>query len=446
MPFLKSFCPPTLLFKRLVVVAILAAGVSVEANWPAFRGDRASGIAESTLATSWNAASGAGIRWRTPIAGLSHASPIVWEKRVYVLSAVSPGAVLDTKVEGVVFAKDTIEHEWRLHCLDATSGRELWMRVLHKGTPRQPRHVKGTYANATPATDGTHIALVLGNEGLFVTDMEGRLRWRKEMAPAQPDWSLDAASSPVIVGDLVVVQNDWQRGGFVAAYGLATGDERWRVPRSEGLSWSTPGVWSIPLGGTQVVLNSPRWIRAHDPRDGRELWRMNNSTDGPYDRVPTPVAAGDLMLVAGGGGHRPIFAVRPSAAGDITPNADGSGGAIAWVSDRASPYLPTPLVHRGFVYVCGNAGVLSVYRLADGSMAYRARVAPDAGGFSASPIAAAGRVYLSSEDGDVFVVAAGERFELLSRNPMGAPVFATPAVAGTMLIVRTASEVFGISG
>ena len=302
-----------------MIVAMVTAGVSVEANWPAFRGERASGIAESTLATAWNAASGTGIRWRTPIAGLSHASPIVWEKRVYVLSAVSPGAVLDTKVEGVVFAKDTVEHEWRLHCLDAASGRELWMRVLHKGTPRQPRHVKGTYANATPATDGTHIALVLGNEGLFVTDMEGRPRWRKEMSPAQPDWSLDAASSPVIVGDLVVVQNDWQRGGFVAAYGLASGEERWRVPRSEGLSWSTPGVWSIPLGGTQVVLNSPRWIRAHDPRDGRELWRMNNSTDGPYDRVPTPVAAGDLMLVAGGGGHRPIFAVRPSATGDITP-------------------------------------------------------------------------------------------------------------------------------
>ena len=172
---------------------------------------------------------------------------------------------------------------------------------------------------------------------------------------------------------------------------------------------------------------------------------MNNSTDGPYDRVPTPVAAGDLMLVAGGGGHRPIFAVRPSASGDITPTRGWRpGSAIAWVSDRASPYLPTPLVHRAFVYVCGNAGVLSVYRVSDGSMAYRARVAPDAGGFSASPIAAAGRVYLASEDGDVFVVAAGERFELLSRNPMGAPVFATPAVAGTTLIVRTASAVFGI--
>ena len=141
-----------------------------------------------------------------------------------------------------------------------------------------------------------------------------------------------------------------------------------------------------------------------------------------------------------------MYAVRPSASGDITPNPDSpAGGAIAWISDRASPYLPTPLVHRGFVYVCGNAGVLSVYRASDGTMAYRARVAADAGAFSASPIAAGERVYLSSEDGDIFVVAAGEKFELLSRNPMGAPLFATPAVAGNLLIVRTAGEVFGIS-
>ena len=417
---------------------------AIDANWPAFRGDRAGGSADATLATSWNAASGKGVRWRTPIEGLSHASPIVWKDRVYVLSAVAPGAALDLKAEGVVFAKDTIAHEWRMHCLDVANGRELWKRVLHTGTPRQPRHVKGTYANATPATNGTHIAAVLGNEGLFVTDMEGRLLWRKEMAPARADWSLDAASSPVVVDDVVVVQNDWQRDGFAAAFELSTGRERWRVPRAEGLSWSTPGIW-ITAGGPQVVFNSARWIRAHDARDGREIWRMNNSTDGPYDRVPTPVAAGDLMLVAGGGGHRPIFAVRRTAAGDITPAPDAQNGtAVAWISDRASPYLPTPLVHRGLVYVCGNAGVLSVYRAADGSMAYRARIAPDAGAFSASPIAAGGRVYLSSEDGDVFVVAAGDKFELLGRNSMGAPLFATPAVAGSILIVRTATDVFGI--
>ena len=203
-------------------------------------------------------------------------------------------------------------------------------------------------------------------------------------------------------------------------------------------------VVAIVAAGASVEANWPafRGERASGIAES-SLATSWNAANGTCIRWPTPVAAGDLMLVAGGGGHRPIYAVRPSATGDITPNAAGSGGAIA---DRASPYLPTPLVHRGFVYVCGNAGVLSVHRVADGSMVYRARVAPDAGGFSASPIAAAGRVYLPSEDGDVFVVAAGERFELLSRNPMGAPLFATPAVAGTTLIVRTANEVFGISG
>ena len=417
---------------------------AIDANWPAFRGDRAGGSADATLATSWNAASGKGVRWRTPIEGLSHASPIVWKDRVYVLSAVAPGAALDPKAEGVVFAKDTIAHEWRMHCLDVANGRELWKRVLHTGTPRQPRHVKGTYANATPATNGTQIAAVLGNEGLFVTDMEGRLLWRKEMAPARPDWSLDAASSPVVVDDVVVVQNDWQRDGFAAAFELSTGRERWRVPRAEGLSWSTPGIW-ITAGGPQVVFNSARWIRAHEARDGREIWRMNNSTDGPYDRVPTPVAAGDLMLVAGGGGHRPIFAVRRTAAGDITRRRTRRTGPPSPGSrDRASPYLPTPLVHRGLgvsVRQCWR-----VVRLPCGGRldSYRARIAPDAGAFSASPIAAGGRVYLSSEDGDIFVVAAGDKFELLGRNSMGAPLFATPAVAGSILIVRTATDVFGI--
>lgn len=428
----------------LTIAIVTVSAVASHANWPAFRGERASGSASATLPTAWNAATGAGIRWRTPIVGLSHASPIAWGGRVYVLASVAPGSALDTRAEGVVFARDTIEHEWRLHCLDAETGRQLWMRVLHTGTPRQPRHVKGTYANATPATDGRHIAAVLGNEGLFVTDMDGRLLWRKEMAPSNPGWSLDAASSPVIVGDLVIVQNDWRQEGFAAAYELSGGRERWRVPRSEGLSWSTPGVWPLRAGRPQVVFNSPRWIRAHDVLDGREMWRLDNSTEGPYDRVPTPVEAGDIMLVAGGGGHRPIFAVRTSAAGDITPKAGEPAAAIAWVTDRASPYLPTPLVHRGLVYVCGNAGVLSVYRVADGSMAYRVRVAPDAGAFSASPIGAGDHVYLASEDGEVFVVAAGDTFRLLARNPMGAPLFATPAIAGTRLIVRTAGEVFGL--
>jgi outer membrane protein assembly factor BamB len=430
----------------LAVLILMAATPDVAANWPSFRGDRAMGVADGVdLPVAWNAVTGEGVRWRAHIPGLAHASPVVWNNRVYVVSAVADGSTLDMKAEGVVFAKDTVDHEWRLYCLDGETGREIWMRTLHKGAPRQPRHVKGTYANATPATNGSVIAMVLGSEGLFVTDMEGRLKWRQAMTPPRPDFSLDAASSPVIVDDVVIVQQDWQRDGFAAAYEIESGRERWRIARAEGMSWSTPGVWTLPDGRTQVVFNSTKWVRAHDPRDGRELWRLDNSAEGAWDRVATPIGAGDLLLLSGGGNVRPLYAVRPSASGDITLKpGETNGAAIAWAAERASPYLPTPLVYRGLVYVCGSSGVLTVYRADSGSMVYRSRVADDAGAFAASPIAAGGRIYLPSEEGDVFVIAAGERFERLARNPMGAPLFATPAVAGPLLIVRTASEVVAL--
>jgi outer membrane protein assembly factor BamB len=370
---------------------VFSSASAADSNWPMFRGPQASGIGDDvSLAYSWKAPNGTRVKWRAAIPGLSHASPIVWGDRVYVLSAVSEGSTLDMKAEGVVFAKDTIQHDWSLHALDRETGRERWVRTVHRGTPWQPRHVRATYANATPATNGTHIALVLANEGLFVLDMDGTLLWRKEMAPPKPDSSLDPASSPVIVDDVVIVQNDWHQGGFVAAFDLKNGQERWRIARDEGLSWSTPGVFDA-AAGKQIVLNSSRWIRALSPRDGGELWRLNNTAKGSWDRVVTPIAAEGLLIVAGGGGERPIYAVRPSATGDISlqPNQRASD-AIAWTTERGSPYMPTPLAYRGLIYVCASNGVLAVYRANDGSLVYQSRLADGAGPFSASPVAAAG--------------------------------------------------------
>lgn len=413
-------------------------------NWPSFRGDGARGVADAgSPPTTWDAAKDTGIRWRARIPGLSHASPVVWGDSVYILSAVADGSTLDRTAQGVVFAKDTVQHDWRLHCLDLSSGSEKWVRSIHTGTPRQPRHVRGTYANATPVTDGRVIVVSLANEGLFGLDMEGKRLWHVPLAPSQPDASLDPASSPVIAAGAVIMQNDWKQGGFAAAYELSTGRERWRVARSEGLSWSTPGVWTPQGHSTQVIFNSPRWIRSHDAVSGQEIWRLNNAVESPWDRVPTPVPSGGLLFVGGGGTQGPLLAVRSSAAGELqTKSAEPS--PIAWRVDRAAPYLSTPLVYRGLVFVIGDTGILSVYRESDGSMVHRTRLSSDAGTLSASPVAAGGRVYFSSQDGDVFVISAGETFELLARNPMGESIFATPAIAGDTLIVRTASGVYGI--
>lgn len=435
----------------LKIAALTAAAVASLAlpanagNWPAFRGVHATGVAEANPPVSWNATAGDGIRWHVPIPGLSHASPIVWGDRVYVLSAHAEGSTLDrTPASGgsVVFATDTVTHEWRLYCLDAATGAVRWSRTVHTGTPRQARHVRGTYANATPATDGRVIVASLGNEGLFGFDMEGARLWRVDMTPPAADASLDPASSPVIAGDVAIVQNDWARGSFAAAYDLQTGSERWRVERSEGMAWSTPGVWPTS-SGTQAIFNSSRWIRAHDAATGRELWRMNNAVDQPWDRVPTPVPSGDLLLVGGGGPQGPLLALRAGGQGELAAQP-GEGSPIAWRVERGAPYLPTPLVYQGLVYAVADNGVMSVMRERDGSLVYRTRVADDSGTISASPIGAGGRVYLASQDGDMFVVEAGETFRLLSRNPMGEPLYATPAVAGDLLIVRSAGGVYGI--
>ncbi|MDQ3071539.1 MAG: PQQ-binding-like beta-propeller repeat protein, partial [Acidobacteriota bacterium] len=427
----------------VAAVACFTLNASAE-HWPAFRGTHARGVSDASTPTTWDAPKRAGIRWHAAIPGLSHASPIVWGDRVYVISAVGGSELDRTPASGgsVVFATDTVAHEWQLHCLDAATGATRWSRTVHTGTPRQARHVRGTYANATPATDGRVIVASLGNEGLFGFDMEGARLWHVEMTPPAPNASLDPASSPVIAGDVAIVQNDWSSGSFAAAYDLESGRERWRVARDEGMVHSTPGLWPSSAG-TQVVFNSARWIRAHDAASGRELWRMNNAIERPWDRVPTPVPSGSLLLVGGGGPQGLLLAVRAGGAGEIRAEA-GPSAPLAWRVERGAPYLPTPLVYNGLVYAVADNGVMTVYREADGSLVYRTRIAADSGTISASPIAAGGRIYISSQDGDIFVVGAGETFNLLARNSMGEPLYATPAVAGNLLIVRTASGVYGI--
>jgi outer membrane protein assembly factor BamB len=235
----------------------------------------------------------------------------------------------------------------------------------------------------------------------------------------------------VIHDGLVIVQNDRHADSYVVAFDVKTGQEKWRVGRDEMPSWATPVV----AGGARatVVTNSPRFIRGHDATTGRELWRVE---EGSQVKVPTPVVFEDLVIVTGGWptGGRPIIAIRMAT------------GEVAWKLERGSSYTPTPLVYQGVLYVCVDNGVLSAYDARTGRRHYQQRIAPDAGGFSASPVAAAGRIYLASEDGVLFVVRAGTTFELLARNDMKAMVLATPAVVGDTLIVRTRSHLVAIGG
>jgi outer membrane protein assembly factor BamB len=428
----------------IVPALVTVAAVAGAQQWPSFRGPSASGVAsDASPPIAWNVGSSTNVVWSAPIPGLGHSSPIVWGDRIFLTTAVSdaPSArslVLgDSEAAGIDPAKDSGVFQWQVMALDRASGKTVWSRTAQKGQPRVKRHVKGSHASATPATDGRILVAMLGSEGLIAFDMSGTELWRKDLGVLavgladDPTYEWGPASSPVIHDDVVLVQNDRYRDSYLIAFDLKSGKELWRAGRDELPAWSTPLVHTATTPET-IVTSSPRFIRGHDFKTGRERWRVADP-EGQV-KVSTPIAAGDLAIVTGGwpSAARPILAIRV---------ADGS---IAWRHERGSPYTSTPLVHDGLLYVLTDNGILSAYQVSDGVRVYQQRVTREGASFSASPVAAGGRLYFASEDGRVYVVRAGRTFELLATNEMDEACMATPAPSGNLLLVRTRTHLYAL--
>ncbi len=314
--------------------------------------------------------------------------------------------------------------------------------------PREKRHIKASYANATPATDGRYVVAFFGSQGLYAFDLKGRLLWKKDLGVLNagaydlPDYEWGTASSPIIYKDLVIVQCDTQKGSFLLAANIKTGNTVWKTDREELPSWGTPNVYS-GKARTEIVTNASNFIRGYDPATGKELWRLGGSSK---ITAPTPVISGDLIVVASGRRpEAPIFVIRAGASGDITLAASQTSSKdVAWSKKARGSYMPTPLIYGDHLYVLSNQGVFDCYDLKTGNEIYRERIPHHGSGFSASPVAADGKIYLPSEDGDVFVVKAGPKFEVLTSNSIGEPLMATPAISGGKMFVRSQQHLFAI--
>jgi outer membrane protein assembly factor BamB len=431
---------------------LLIAIVCRAQNWPAFRGAAAAGTADKqNLPVAWNPAKGTNIAWSTAIPGLSHSSPIVWGDRIFVTTAVSSRSDATFKRglygEGTA-SEDRSSHEWRLLCLDRATGKTIWQRVAYKGEPKEKRHIKSTYANATPATDGEVVVAFFGSQGIYAYDMSGKPLWNRDLgrfdvgAYDAPDYEWGTASSPILYRDLVIVQCDQQKGSFLAALDRRTGKTVWTTERDELPSWGTPTIYPGPQR-VELITNASNFIRGYDPASGKELWRLGGSSK---ITAPTPVYSGNLIVVASGRRpEAPIFAIKAGASGDITLAGEQSANrSVAWRKLQRGSYMPTPLIYGRLLYVLGNAGILDCYELESGREVYRERIPHQGSGFSASPVASDGKIYLPGEDGEIFVVKAGERFEILGRTAMPEPIMATPAISGSLLLVRTEHRLWAI--
>ncbi len=430
-------------------VLILPSPASSESvsgsNWPQWRGPESQGISsENNLPSEWTATKN--IVWKTPIPGRGHSSPIVWGNNLFVTTAIQgpviPGAktLQHFTADGGVFLHPDVvggeyEHAFKVLCFDTDTGKILWERTAYKGRVYDGRHRKNTYASPTPVTDGKYVYVYFGAEGVYCYDFDGNLVWKGSLGQIAT-MGMGVGTSPVLWGDLVIVQCDQDNGidSFLAAISKKTGEEVWRVKRAAFESWSSPIVVATKKR-TELVVNSRELVISHDPATGEELWRSDGVGVNP---VPTPVTGHDLVVVSAGAGQKRAMAIRLGGSGDVTGTSQ-----IAWQYNKGTAHITSPILYGDYLYLLTDNGIVTCLDAKTGEVQYRDRV-PGPAKFSASPVAFDGKILLTSEEGESFVFTAGPNYELLSTNSIGEQVHASPAIAGGKIFIRGERNLYAI--
>jgi outer membrane protein assembly factor BamB len=457
----------------LVLCVTASVLVATATEWPQFRGPRGAGVAdESSLPERWSTSQN--VAWSIEVPGRGWSSPILWRDRVFVTSAISPGAfkapstgifgndyVAELMKQGlpeeevnkrvinrdIELTAETGAIRYMIYALDAHTGKVVWEHEAHKGQPFGGRHRKNTYASETPATDGERLYVSFGgNVGLFAYSMDGKFLWKHTWQPQPIYLDFGTASSPVVHNGRVYQLHDNDGEASFTALDAKTGKELWTVKRTDSApmksGWATPFVWTNGTR-TEVVTIGRGLVISYD-ESGRELWRLKGMTQA----TPSPVAADGLLYVGSGSqgeANRPLMAVRPGASGDISLKPDqDTNEFVAWRQPRFSGYTPSPLVYRGRVYAINDNGILQVADAKTGVEIYKARVGGGGHTFSSSPLASQGRIYLLSEDGDTFVLRDGDKYDELAKNSLGEMSLATPAAGEDSLFVRTQTRLYRV--
>ncbi|MQA31667.1 MAG: PQQ-binding-like beta-propeller repeat protein [Luteitalea sp.] len=432
--------------------ALLAlVNVAAAQQWPQFRGVGAGSVADDpALPDTWSETEN--VVWRTDIPGSGWSSPVVWNDHIFLTATIgnasepAPRKGLYDPGDENGKTKSDSPHRFMVYDVDFDTGKIRWQQELATSVPTVSRHIKNSFASETSVTDGERVYVYFGSIGLLsALDMNGKRVWLKELSTFDGRQAFGTAASPALHNDRVIVVNDNTKESFIAAFNKHTGEEIWRVSRDEVENWSTPYIWENELR-TEIVTTGLRRVRSYS-LDGTLLWELSGMT---VNVVPTPFARHGLIYINSGypgGSPRPVYAIRPGASGDISLKpGETSNQHVAWFQPTLGTYNTSSLVYGDHYYTLLDRGFLLYHDARTGQQVYgRQRISPEAGGFTASPWAYNGKIFLLSEDGDTFVVEAGREYKLLGKNSLNEMSLASPAIVRGSVILRTQSRLYRLA-
>lgn len=455
-------------------------------NWNQWRGPLATGVApEGNPPIEWSATKN--IKWKVPIEGRGSASPIIWGDRIFILTAVktdrpapTPKAASAHRIGpvrlaafeadnnnsrqqvksslaqanppatgpnsnrppggrrgGPPIAAPTNYYQFNVLCIDRNTGKTIWQRTACEVVPHEGHHDTGSFASASPVTNGKLLYASFGSRGIFCYDLDGNLKWKKDLGDLHMRFSFGEGSSPALYEDTLVQICDQERDSFIVALDALTGQEKWRKPREEVSTWGTPLIVEA-AGRTQVITSGSNRVRSYDLRNGELIWECGGLGSNP---IACPIVVDGLAIAMTGHNNPAGIAVALDSKGDITDTKN-----LAWKIEGSTPYVPSPLVYDGTIYFTKSRNaILSSIDPKTGAYIIKQERLPDISSIYASPVAAAGRIYIPSREGTTLVINAGKELEVLATNKLDETIDASPAIVGKDIIIRTESNLYCIS-
>ena len=432
--------------RTLIVLSLLAGfshGDDFAANWHQWRGPDGSGVSRTASPPlEWSETKN--IRWKVAVEGQGGSSPVIWQDKVFLLTAIDTGRVDPDKVApeeqthknpfGIKYPNTF--HEYVVLCLDRSNGKVLWREVAATRVPVEGHHRDNDFASSSPTTDGERLYVWFGSAGFYCYSLDGKQLWNRDLGTAETRLSFGEASSPVVHEGKVILNRDQEGQSYVVVMDAATGDTLWRKDRDEPSCWATPIVVEHD-GVEQLITNGHNRVRSYNLENGDLLWECGGQVSNV---TPSPVASNGLVYCMSGYRGSSVMALPLDAKGDISDSDQ-----IAWRGDRGTPYVPSPILYDDFLYFnASNNPILTCVDAKEGDVLIERTRMPGLRGVYASPVGASDRVYYVGRDGSTLVLNKGKKFEVLATNVLDEPVDATPALAGEEIFIRSDRSLYCI--